>query len=128
MSDASYLKQKSAKDWKKSDHHGAREWIAERLTSIILVPLTVWALWSAISISGGGYPAAIAFVRTPLHSGLIGVLAAISVWHMYMGLKAIIDDYFAGAMRGFLTFLSFALSAGIFIATAVALYLVNQGA
>jgi succinate dehydrogenase / fumarate reductase, membrane anchor subunit len=128
MSDASYLKEKSAKDWKKSAHHGAKEWLSERLTSLILVPLTLWALWSAASIAGGGYEAALAFVRTPVHSGLIGVLAAISVWHMHMGLKAVIDDYFAGAVRTLCTFASFALSAGIFIATAVALYLANQGA
>jgi succinate dehydrogenase / fumarate reductase, membrane anchor subunit len=128
MSDASYLKEKSAKDWKKSVHHGAKEWLSERLTSLILVPLTLWALWSAASIAGGGYEAALAFVRTPVHSGLIGVLAAISVWHMHMGLKAVIDDYFAGATRTITTFLSFALSAGIFVATAVALYLANQGA
>lgn len=126
---ANPLGDKSVADWKKSSHHGAKEWIYERLTSIILVPLVLWALWSAACISGRGYEAAYAFVRSPLNAGLIGLLAFVTVWHMYMGLKVIIDDYIGKpATRGIITFLAFAFSAGLFLATAVALYLVNQGA
>ena len=40
---------------KVSERHGAGEWTAERLSSLILVPLTLWGLWSGFALSGGGY-------------------------------------------------------------------------
>lgn len=92
MSD-SYLTERSSKDWKKSVKHGAGEWLAERGTSVALIPLVLWAVFSGIGLSGQGYDAALAFVRVPLNAGLITLLFLISGWHMFMGLKVIIDDY-----------------------------------
>ena len=122
------VEDKSVAEWKKSAHHGAKEWVSERLTSIILIPLVIWAVGWGVQLSHAGYDAALAFARRPLHAGLIGVLALVSCWHMYMGLKVVIDDYVAKpALNGVFSFLAFALSAGLFLATAAALYLVNQG-
>lgn len=119
---------RSSKDWKKSVKHGAGEWLAERFTSLALIPLTLWAAWGAYSISGGGFDAARAFVSQPFNMAALAVTIFLSVWHMYMGLKVIIDDYLQGAMRGFTLFLSFALSAVVLIASLGALYFVYQGA
>jgi succinate dehydrogenase / fumarate reductase membrane anchor subunit len=119
---------KSVKSWKKSEHHGAGEWLAERGTSLVLIPLTLWAAWAAFTVSGGGFDAAVAFARVPLNAGLIGLTMLISVWHMYMGVKVIIDDYLAGPMRGFSIFLTFLLSAALVIATGYALFVLHQGA
>ena len=110
------------RDWKKATHHGAGEWLAERGTSLALIPLTLWCVWAACQIVGGGYDAALAFVKVPLHTGLMGVTILLSVWHMYMGLKVIIDDYLHGPLRGFLMFLVVALCLVLLIATGGALY------
>ena len=40
---------------KVSERHGAGEWVQERLSSLILVPLTLWGLWSGWTMSGAGY-------------------------------------------------------------------------
>ncbi len=119
---------KSVKSWKVSEHHGALEWLAERGTSLVMLPLVFWALYSATQIAGKGFDTALAFVKTPLNAGLIGLLVIMAVWHMYMGLKVIIDDYLAGPMRGFLIFLVFLLSAVLLVASLGALYFVHQGA
>lgn len=120
---------RSSKDWKKSVKHGAGEWLAERFTSLALIPLTLWGAWGATQIAGGGFEAALAFVRVPLNAGLAGLTLFLCVWHMYMGLKVIIDDYIATAgLRGLLTFLVFLLCAAVLIASLGALYLVHQGA
>ncbi len=114
---------RSAKDWKKSTHHGAGEWLAERFTSLVLIPLTLWCAWAACQVVGGGYDKALAFVHVPLNAGLIGATVLISVWHLYMGLKAIIDDYVAKpGGRGLCLFLSFVLCLLILAATAAGLY------
>ena len=119
---------KSVKSWKKSEHHGAGEWLAERGTSLSLIPLTLWAAYAAYQIAGSSFDDTLAFVRIPLNSALIGLTMLISVWHMYMGVKVIIDDYLAGPMRGFSIFLTFLLSAVLVIATGYALFVLHQGA
>ena len=78
---------------KVSDRHGAGEWTAERLSSLILVPLTLWGLWAGFTMSGGGYEGALAWFRSPVNAVLLAVTLAVSVWHMQMGLKVIVDDY-----------------------------------
>ncbi len=129
MSDNRDVGARSPKDWKTSSHHGAGEWLAERGTSLVLIPLTLWAAWAACQIAGGGYDAALAFARVPLNAGIIAFTVLISAWHMYMGLKVIIDDYIGKpSTRGLLLFLSFFLSAAAFVATAGALWLVHQAA
>ena len=119
---------KSVKSWKQSAHHGAGEWLAERGTSLVLIPLTLWAAYAAFTVAGGGFDAAVAFARVPLNAGLIGLTMLISVWHMYMGIKVIVDDYLQGGLRGFTMFLNILLSAALLIATGYALFVLHQGA
>ena len=78
---------------KVSERHGAGEWTAERLASVVLVPLALWGLWSAWAVSGSGYDGAVAWFRSPVNSALLAVTLLIGVWHMNMGLKVIVDDY-----------------------------------
>ena len=78
---------------KVSERHGAGEWTAERLSSLILVPLTLWGLWSGWTMSGAGYDGALAWFRSPVNAVLLAVTLLVSVWHMWMGLKVIVDDY-----------------------------------
>ena len=127
MSDNRDVGAKSVKSWKKSEHHGAGEWLAERGTSLVLIPLTLWAAYAAFQIAGSSFDDTIAFVRLPLNMALIALTMLISVWHMYMGVKVIIDDYLAGPMRGFSIFLTFLLSASLVISTGYALFVLHQG-
>ena len=78
---------------KVSERHGAGEWTAERLSALILVPLSLWGLWSAATMSGGGYDAAFEWFSSWINSGLLIATLLISLWHMNMGLKVIVDDY-----------------------------------
>jgi succinate dehydrogenase / fumarate reductase membrane anchor subunit len=78
---------------KVSERHGAGEWVQERLSSLILVPLTLWGLWSGWVLSGGGYDGAMAWFRSPVNAVLLTVTLLVSLWHMNMGLKVIVDDY-----------------------------------
>ena len=78
---------------KVSERHGAGEWTAERLSSLILVPLTLWGLWSGFTLSGAGYDGALDWFRSPVNAVLLLVTLVVSIWHMQMGLKVIVDDY-----------------------------------
>ena len=78
---------------KVSERHGAGEWTAERLSSLILIPLALWALWSGFSITGAGYEGALDWFANRVNAALLAATLLISIWHMNMGAKVIVDDY-----------------------------------
>lgn len=116
------------RDWKKSSHHGAAEWVWERLTSLLLAGLLGWAVYSGAKLAGGGYEASRLFFKSTTHAGLAFLMVLVSSWHLYMGLKVIIDDYLRGAFRGICIFLAFAVCLLILIGAGGAFYLIYQGA
>jgi succinate dehydrogenase / fumarate reductase membrane anchor subunit len=78
---------------KVSERHGAGEWTAERLSSVILIPLALWALWSGFSIAGTAYEGALDWFSNRVNAALLVATLLISIWHMNMGAKVIVDDY-----------------------------------
>lgn len=80
----------------KAGARGAGTWVRERLSSVLLVPLGVWALVSAACLAGGGYAAAAAWLSQPANAAGFGALTLISLWHMNMGVKVVIEDYIHG--------------------------------
>ena len=78
---------------KVSERHGAGEWMQERLSSLILIPLTLWGLWSGWVLSGAGYDGALDWFRSPVNAIVLTATLLVSLWHMNMGLKVIVDDY-----------------------------------
>jgi succinate dehydrogenase / fumarate reductase membrane anchor subunit len=112
---------------KVSERHGAGEWTAERLSSLILVPLTLWGLWTGFTLSGAGYDAALDWFRAPVNAVLLAVTLLVSVWHMQMGLKVIVDDYIhkpgsRGALLGLIGLLCVLIAAaGVFFIVRLAL-------
>ncbi len=116
---------RSAADWKKSEHHGAGTWLAERFSSLALVPLTLWGAYAAFSIAGGGFDAATAFVRNPVNAGLLAITIILAAWHMYMGLRVVIEDYISkNEGRGVYLFLTFLLCAAIVLGCLGGIYCV----
>jgi len=102
---------------KVSERHGAGEWTAERLSSLILVPLTLWALWSAFQIAGGGYEGALAWFSDRVNATVLAITLLATLWHMNMGLKVIVEDYIhtdgaKGLLLGLNTLFCLALAAG----------------
>lgn len=88
---------------KVSERHGAGEWKAERLSSLVLVPLALWGLWSAWAISGTGYEGMLEWFASPVNAVLLVVTLLISLWHMNLGCKVVVDDYIhKPATRGLL--------------------------
>lgn len=78
---------------KVSERHGAGEWTAERLSSLVLVPLTLWGLWSGWRLAGAGYDGALAWFAEGWNAWILAALLLVSLWHMSLGLKVIVDDY-----------------------------------
>jgi len=78
-----------------SSKHGVGHFIAQRVTAIALVLLVLWALAAGISLAHGDYDSAVAWLHSPLNAGLACLLAFAAFWHMQLGMRTIIEDYFA---------------------------------
>ena len=73
--------------------HGAYTWLAERLTSVGLVPLALWFIYSAISLSGASYDEVRVWLGQPLNTTFM-LLTVVSVFlHSQLGVRVILDDY-----------------------------------
>lgn len=93
-----------------ASHHGAGAWIKERVSSILLVGLGVWGVWSAWSLIGEGYQGALAWLRLPLNAVLLILLLLTGVYHMHLGMRVIIEDYLHKPLgKGLFLFLNFAV-------------------
>jgi len=77
--------------------HGVGHFIAQRVTAIALIVLVSWAAWSAIDIARGDYDSVATWLRSPLNAALASLTAVAAFWHMQLGVRTIIEDYFAKA-------------------------------
>ncbi len=76
-----------------SAKHGVGAWLTERVTSVALVPLSLWGVFSAISLSRGGYDETRIWLHAPVNAVLAALLAVVSFQHMHAGLRVVVEDY-----------------------------------
>ncbi|HEX5263033.1 MAG TPA: succinate dehydrogenase, hydrophobic membrane anchor protein [Phenylobacterium sp.] len=81
-----------------SAKHGAGHWISERVSSIALVPLVLWAVYGVIRLAAGDYGFAVQWVSDPLNAVLIVLTLATAFWHMHSGLRVVVEDYIHKAL------------------------------
>jgi succinate dehydrogenase / fumarate reductase membrane anchor subunit len=72
---------------------GVGRYIGERVSSVALVFLTLWAVWSALTLAGGGYDGAIHWLASPVNAALTALLTIVGFLHMRVGMAVIIEDY-----------------------------------
>ena len=72
---------------------GVEHWYAERVTSIALVPLTLWFIYAMVSLAGAPQEAVAAWARNPFNTVLLLALIAMTFHHMHLGLQVIYEDY-----------------------------------
>ena len=76
-----------------SAKHGVTHWIADRVTSIALAPLSLWGVVSALTLSRVGYEGAVAWLHSPLNAVLAVLLFVTAFHHMHAGLRVVVEDY-----------------------------------
>ena len=80
-----------------SAKHGVGHFIAQRVTAIALLILLSWGVVSVIGIAHGDYGTASDWLRSPVNAALAILLAFAAFWHMQIGMRVIIEDYFQKA-------------------------------
>jgi succinate dehydrogenase / fumarate reductase membrane anchor subunit len=72
---------------------GTGHWWQQRLTSIALIPLTVWFVASIVSLTGAGHVEVAAWIGAPLPATFLILLIVVSFHHAQLGLQVVIEDY-----------------------------------
>jgi len=76
-----------------SARQGAHEWWRQRVTSIALIPLTLWLAPSLAHLPGAGYQEVLHWITQPWNSLLLLSFLLVVFYHAMQGLQAIIEDY-----------------------------------
>ena len=74
---------------------GVGHFIGERVSSVALVFLTVWGVWSALTLARGGYDGARGWMASPINAVVLTLLAIVGFYHMQLGMRVIVEDYIA---------------------------------
>ena len=72
---------------------GAHHWWLQRLTSIALVPLTVWFTVSLLSLPSLDHVTVIAWMAQSWTALLLIVLVLVATYHSQLGVRVVIEDY-----------------------------------
>jgi succinate dehydrogenase / fumarate reductase membrane anchor subunit len=72
---------------------GAHHWWMQRVTSIALLPLTIWFILSLATSAGMTHGEALAWVGTPLNAVLLLALIGLTFHHTASGVQVILEDY-----------------------------------
>ena len=72
---------------------GAVHWWMQRLTSLALIPLTLWFLCAMLRMIGATRQDVISWMAGPLPIVLMIALVIATFHHMALGLQVVIEDY-----------------------------------
>ena len=76
-----------------SARSGTHHWWMQRVTSIALLPLTLWFVVSMIGLAGASYLETLLWIASPQNAVLMLVLIGLTFHHMAAGLQVVVEDY-----------------------------------
>jgi succinate dehydrogenase / fumarate reductase membrane anchor subunit len=103
-----------------SSHSGTGHFWHERLTSVALIPLSLWFLYVMLGLSDTSEVTALQFLAHPWNAILMGAFVCFSLWHAYLGLQVVVDDYVHTA--GMKIFLMLVIRFGVIAIGATSLF------
>lgn len=110
-----------------SAKEGVSTFLAERISAVALIPLTLWFVFSAARLPLLSYGGVKHWVQAPSVAVMLVLFLAVLFYHSSLGVKVVVEDYVAGEGRKLVTllFVKFAhaalAAAGIFAVLKIAL-------
>jgi succinate dehydrogenase / fumarate reductase membrane anchor subunit len=110
-----------------SANEGVHTFLAERISAVALVPLTLWFVFSVARLPMGSFNAIQHWVASPSVAVMLVLFLACLFYHSSLGVKVVVEDYIAGEGKklALLLFVKFAhavlAAAGIFAVLKIAL-------
>lgn len=72
---------------------GTSHWWMQRVTAVLLAPLSIWFLLCALPLLGADYADARVWLAQPLNAFLILALVLAVIYHALLGVQVVVEDY-----------------------------------
>ena len=72
---------------------GASHWWSQRVTSVALLPLTVWFVIALLRLPDLAHATLVAWIASPVNTVLLLLLTVTGVYHSQLGVQVVIEDY-----------------------------------
>ncbi|MFT8243850.1 succinate dehydrogenase, hydrophobic membrane anchor protein [Roseomonas sp. BN140053] len=72
---------------------GTHHWWLQRVSSLALLPLTLWFVFSVASLSGAPYERVVSWIGRPFNAVLLLLIIGIGFQHTASGLQVVVEDY-----------------------------------
>jgi succinate dehydrogenase / fumarate reductase membrane anchor subunit len=96
---------------------GAHHWWLQRLTSVALVPLTVWFAVSLLSLPSLDHVMVVSWMAHSWNALLLILLVLVTTYHSQLGVQVVVEDYVIDAGMKTLTLVVLTF-AHVFVAVA----------
>ena len=74
-------------------HSGTMHFWHQRLTSVALIPLSIAFVFIVIALLGSSHADALQILRSPLIAIIMLLFIGATVYHMWLGMQVIVEDY-----------------------------------
>jgi len=71
----------------------ARKWIIQRITAILLIPLSFWFIYNCLSFASMNYSQLFLFFKSIINSLLFLIMMISMLIHAKLGCETIVEDY-----------------------------------
>lgn len=72
---------------------GTHHWVAERVTALALIPLTIWFVFAALQLAGHPRADVAHWAANPINATLAAALVIATFHHTQLGLQVVVEDY-----------------------------------
>ena len=76
-----------------SAKEGTHHWTAQRLTAIVLAPLSLWLIYTLVFITGADYAAVTVWLQETMNAALLLLFLFALYYHAQLGVQVVIEDY-----------------------------------
>jgi len=76
-----------------STREGVHHWWAQRMSAVALLPLSLWFVYSVITLTGSDYTSFVAWAGEFGNSVFLSLLVITMFHHAQLGLQVVIEDY-----------------------------------
>ena len=110
-----------------SQHKGTKHWIWQRISALLLVPLSLWIIGSGRNYIYKDYEVVLLWVSKPITSVLLLATLLLLLLHAYLGIIVIVDDYVQGVWRIILNRVFAVIVIIIGVSTAISILMISVG-